>query len=433
MPTRTERHVIKESNSLFLECEGLGFKSKNLYNACNYKIRQRFFHNQKHPEDRKKQWTFPLMVKALRKAKQPDWEAFGKAQRIPTQVVKLLFQNWTSYYAALKEYRLHPAKFKACPKPPGYLHKEKGRQVTNFESQAISNNWKQGVITPSTTSWTIPFQNYEKAEKVNCVRVVPKLGYYVIEIVYTCKQIKAPKGKRIAAIDLGLNNLATVITNGSSDSYIINGRPIKAINAYYNKLLAKAKSALPNGVFSSRYIRNLWRRRDFKIKDYLHKATSFLVEFLYQQNVNRIAVGMNHGWKQNINLGKKTNQNFVLVPFATMISMLKYKCEDRGMELILQEEAYTSKASALDLDPLFEFGSKPEGTKFSGKRIKRGLYKTKDGTLINADVNGALNIFRKQIPEEVMEKWLDSKVIHKRFSEWIKGFAISPVRLVPNR
>lgn len=343
--------------------------------------------------------------------------------RLATEVVKKAFTNWNSFWKALQSYSKHPERFKAKPRIPNYKDPKTGRFLAAFTYQAVSNKWKEGIITPATTNWVLPFMNKEQAKKLCEVRVVPRPGYYTIEVVYEEELTGVlPGGERIAAIDPGLNNLATVVATGVDQALLVNGRPAKAINAYYNKLIAKAKSDLPEGIFTSRYINNLWRRRQNKLKDYCHKASTALVNKLYSKGVNQIVMGHNQGQKQNINLGKRTNQNFVMLPRTLFNSMIKYKAEANGMIYRETEESYTSKTSAIDLDYLPSIGRKPEGWKPSGKRIKRGLYKSKEGMLINADVNGAVNILRKVISSKVIRKELSS--------DWIKGLVVTPARLL---
>ena len=166
----------------------------------------------------------------------------------------------------------------------------------------------------------------------------------------------------------------------------------------------------------SNWIHNLWRRRENKIKNYLHLVTTRLADKLYELGVSRVIMGYNKDQKQNINLGNKTNQNFVMLPRLTVNSMLRYKLMEKGMSYIETEEAYTSKASALDGDALFTIKDpKRKGYSFSGRRLSRGLYRSSDKTLINADVNGAINIMRK--------------VIQNVPTDWIRGLVVTPVRL----
>ena len=193
-----------------------------------------------------------------------------------------------------------------------------------------------------------------------------------------------------------MNNLATIGFNNGK-GLIINGRPLKSINQYYNKKKSELSSELErrNKSKNSKRLNRLTTKRNNKVKDYLHKASTMLVNQLISNNVCKVVIGKNDGWKKEINIGKRNNQNFVNIPHAVFIEMVCYKCKLNGIEVVLREESYTSKSSFWDKDKIPIFGKEETQVKFSGRRIKRGLYKTKEGKILNADVNGALNILRK--------------------------------------
>lgn len=210
---------------------------------------------------------------------------------------------------------------------------------------------------------------------------------------------------------------------------IINGKPLKSINQYANKKNAELKSYLDKGDESYKSkLSKLWLKRNNKITDYMHKASTYIVNQLVSKNISKLVIGKNKFWKQDINIGKKNNQNFVSVPFLTFTNMLEYKCKLKGVEVIYQEESYTSRASFLNEDfiPTFTKDSVDlKKYKFSGRRIHRGLYKIKKKKIfINADVNGSLNILRKYLTNQVAwnnQIWLNcveqcSNVTLKRLS-----------------
>lgn len=196
--------------------------------------------------------------------------------------------------------------------------------------------------------------------------------------------------KRYASIDLGLNNLATVGSNVMKP-FIINGKPLKSINQFYNKKLAKLKSNLKDEKKTSNRIKRLHFKRNNKIKDYLHKASRCIINQLVSNSINTLIIGHNKKWKQEINIGSVNNQKFVSIPHSRFIDMLKYKASLEGINVLIQEESYTSKCSFLDNEPIQKHEC------YKGTRIKRGLFKSKKHGLINADVNGALNILRKVV------------------------------------
>ena len=225
------------------------------------------------------------------------------------------------------------------------------------------------------------------------VRVLPRNNHHVVEVVYKVedKESKSDNG-RYASIDLGLNNLATVGSNVVKP-FIVNGRPLKSINQYWNKEKAKLQSLLKGNKKTSKRIESITNKRNNKVKDYLHKSSRLLVNFLVSNDISTLVIGYNEEWKQNINIGKKNNQSFVNIPFYTFIKQLEYKCKLEGINFIITEESYTFKCSFLDNESIEKHES------YIGKRIKRGLFRSAKNRIINADLNGSLNILRKVVGE----------------------------------
>ncbi|MBG1264637.1 RNA-guided endonuclease InsQ/TnpB family protein [Nostoc commune] len=335
--------------------------------------------------------------------------------KVSQQILMILDKNWKSFKAALVCYQQNPSKFLGRPKLPKYKHKTDGRNLLAYTVQALSKpGLKLGVIKPSQTQIEIP----TKAKNIAQVRIVPKLDHYVVEVVYNQEiDNKGLDKNKVASVDLGLNNLAAVAFNQAGiKPFLINGRPIKSINQFFNKRKAQLQSILREQ--TSRQLQRLCTKRNFKVDDYLHKASRFLINKLIELEIGTIVIGKNDGWKQEIKIGSRNNQNFVQVPHARFIEQLTYKAELVGMKVIVNEESYTSKSSFLDLDKIPSYF---EGVKhtFSGRRIKRGLYKSSLGLLINADINGSLNILKKAIPEA--------------FAQGIEGIVVSPVKVkLPN-
>lgn len=385
-----EQHIIKRKSPNYKEIDNMAFRSKNLYNATLYAVRQHFFKTEKY-------LNFYTLQPQFQKDNQPDYYALPT--KVSQQTMKMVDQNFKSFFEALKSYKKNPAKFTGRPKIPKYLNKENGRFVLTFTNQAVSRKWlkEHKLIKLSGLDITIPTDI--AYENLNQVRIVQRLDSYVIEIIYTVNEIpEKSDNTRYAAVDLGVNNLATVVSNVDS-TYIINGKPLKSINHYYNKKKALYQSQQTYKGSNFRKIRKLTHKRNNKVKDYLHKASKLLVNQLVSSQINTLIIGKTKGWKQDINIGKVNNQNFVQIPFNTFIQMIQYKCQFEGIRVILREESYTSKASFLDNDKIPSYKKDDMRVHvFSGKRIKRGLYKTGTGKLINADVNGAFNILRKAVP-----------------------------------
>lgn len=192
-------------------------------------------------------------------------------------------------------------------------------------------------------------------------------------------------------------------------SLIVNGRPLKSINQFYNKQKASMQSELPDKLYTSKRINKLTLKRELKINDYLHKASNFLINWCLENELNTVILGYNEFWKTEINIGKRNNQNFVNIPFEKLAWMIEYKSRKVGITLKKHEESYTSKCSFLDLEVI----KKHEN--YLGKRIKRGLFMSGGSLLINSDVNGSLNILRKAVPTA--------------FANGIEGIAVYPERI----
>ena len=372
----TERHIIKNNKELDEVC----FKSKNLYNKALYLIRQHYF-------ETKGYINYYNINRIMVDSKDIDY--YSLPARVSNETLMLLDNNFKSFFALIKKKKDN--KYDKPIRIPKYLDKD-GRNITIFPKQSISKVYlRKGLIKLSSLSIEIPTKVTES--NIMEVRVLPRNNHHVVEVVYKIEEKEfKPDNGRYASIDLGLNNLATVSSNVVKP-FIINGKPLKSINQYYNKEKARLQSLLKNNRKTSKRIYNITLKRNNKIKDYLHKSSKTIVNFLVSNNISTLVIGYNEEWKQNINLGRRNNQSFVGVPFYTFIKQLEYKCRLEGINVITTEESYTSKCSFLDSEPLRKHST------YKGKRIKRGLFKTSENKLINADLNGSLNILRKIIGE----------------------------------
>lgn len=391
---QVERHWIKEGHALYPTCDDLTFKAKNLYNAGLYQIRQSIFERNKFQEEEKPSvlsWT--ELVSRFRKERQSDMLALPS--KVSTNILKILGSSISSYYQLLKRYHdKSNLSVTSKPKLPRYLHKTEGRYVVEFTSQTISK--KRGlngelILCPKEFNLVIP----TKVKTPKCVRIVPKLKAFVIEVVYEVDVSPLKQTGNYAAIDLGIDNLASITFSNGVNPLLVKGTKIKSINQGYNRLIAKAASKLSTDQKTSQGIHRLWKNRELKLQSEFHKVTSFLSLYFDEMAIEKVFVGKNQGWKQEVSLGKKTNQTFTQIPFTTFISQLTYKCLARGIEIVEQEESYTSKASFIDQDEIPIYGESDKKPAFSGNRVSRGLYRTKNGFLLNADVNGSYNILVK--------------------------------------
>ncbi|MGG3957448.1 transposase [Bhargavaea massiliensis] len=393
--TRVEQHQINSYHYLYHYCNDLCFKSKNLYNYANYIVRQEFINNN--------EWIRYNSLDKMLKHEQVYKELPAQTSQ---QILRLLDKNWKSFFEAIKDWSKNKEKYLGKPKLPKYK-KKNGRNVVIFTNQQCKI--KDGYIKFPKTSLKLKTKVIKGLQQV---RIVPKGSIYVIEVVYK-KEIPdmIHEGNRVVGIDLGLNNFATIVNNIGETPIVINGKGIKSINQYYNKQKAYFQSILKkqNGLDWSKRLEKITLKRNNKIKDFMHKASRYVVNWCVKHNIDTIIIGKNDNWKQGINLGKRLNQSFVQIPYDMFINQLKYKCEEVGIKLIVTEESYTSGTSFLD-------GEAPTKENYNkNRRIKRGLFKSNKGILINADVNGAYNIMRKVFP--------------KAFANGIEGVGLHPVKL----
>ena len=371
-----ERHIIKNNKELDEIC----FKTKNLYNKDLYLVRQHYF-------ETKKYLNYFGINRLMVDSKDENY--YSLPIRVSVQTLRLLEWNFKSFFSKLKMKK--EGNYNKPVRIPKYLDKE-GRFVAIFPKEAASKVYIiKGLIKLSSLSIEIP----TKVTWSNLVevKVIPRNNHHVVEVVY--KEEEKPlldNNERYASIDLGLNNLATVSSNVTKP-LIINGKPLKSINQYWNKEKARLQSLLKGNRKTSKRIESITNKRNNKVIDYLHKSSRKIVNFLVSNNISTLVIGYNEEWKQNINIGKRNNKNFVNIPFYTFINQLEYKCKLEGIKVVLTEESYTSKCSFLDNEPV----KKHEN--YLGKRIKRGLFKSAEGNLINADLNGSLNILKKVVGE----------------------------------
>lgn len=241
----------------------------------------------------------------------------------------------------------------------------------------------------------------QNPDSIDQVRIVPKGDHYVIEVIYQAEPTPTPLDPALfVAVDLGVNVLAALTSNKSGFvARLVNGRPIKAINQFYNKQRARHQSNLAKARrFTSRQLDRITTKRNRRILHYLHTASRRIINLLVTEGIGTLIIGKNPLWKQEVEMGKQNNQTFVQIPHARFIEMLTYKAELVGIRVILTEESYTSKASFLDRDPLPVYDpTRAEEPRFSGRRDGR-WYRASGKRLIHADVNGSYNIGRKVVP-----------------------------------
>lgn len=398
----TQQIIVSNKSSKFAPLDELCFLSKNLYNVALYHIKQYY-------KETGKYLSYNKLVKILSDSNNLDYRAMPYAQSAQ-QVLRQVDNQYKAFYAALKSKKIKDKKVRL----PKYKDKENGRNIFIYTNQCakVSN----GIVYLKTKQGILSFKTV--ADKIQQVRLVPKANHIVVEIIYNKEREIKKDNNRYASIDIGLDNLCT-LTSNAVQSIIVNGKPLKSINHHYNKTKSKLQSKLSNNKRTSKRINRLTLRRNRKIKDYMHKVSRKIVEYMEANSLNTLFVGKNVGWKDSINLGRTNNQNFVSIPYNMLIQMLEYKCKLAGINVIIINEAYTSKCSFLDREKISKHDS------YAGRRVKRGLFVSSSGIMINADVNGSLNIMRLGLGKQNVK--LD--VVEEILRPENKRFVFNPVRI----
>ncbi|MFX1236897.1 MAG: RNA-guided endonuclease InsQ/TnpB family protein [Promethearchaeota archaeon] len=370
---------LKRTKKLSEACHA----AKNLYNLANYHVRQGFFCLDEW-------WRYEDLWHALK-----DSDAYkALPSQTSQQVLKIVDKNWKSFFQAMKEWKSHPRRFSGRPRPPKY--KEKGGEfVVVFTNQQC--RIKQGFLHFPKRS-RLPAVKTRIKEGLRQVRIVPKGFYYALEIVYEREAIDLKlSDDRIVGIDLGLNNVVTMVNNAGLKPVVIKGGAIKSINQYYNKQRARYSSLKDKqGLeFETKRLQKLSTKRTNKINDIFHKISRTIVRYSVAHDFGKIVIGYNASWKQGVNIGRRNNQNFVQVPFLKLVNQIAYKADLVGIEFVMVEESFTSKCSFLDGEPI------ERRDQYQGKRVSRGLFRSSKGELINADVNAAYNILKKVFPNTI--------------------------------
>lgn len=387
---RVEQIIIRKSHPKFKVIDQQCFHSKNLYNEANYIIRQEFIENGKY-------LNYYDMNKVLK-----THENYKLTFSQPANcTLRLLDKNWKSYFRSIKDWKQQPEKYLGMPKLPKYLKKE-GRFPWMIPNNQLVYDYEKGTIYIRNRL----LNDYEW--KCRClgriiqVRFIPRGSCYVMEIVYETEipDVKT-ESNHIASIDLGVDNLVTMTNNIGLNPIIINGKGIKSINQYYNKRLAKEKSLLKirHGKDWSKKLDAITFKRYQRIKNYMHNASSYIIKWCVENEIDTLVIGKNKEWKQNASMSKGNNQKFVDIPYQMLLQQLKYKCENVGINYIETEESYSSGTSFLD-------GEEPIKQNYDkSRRIERGLFRTNKGLLINSDVNGSLQIMMKVFPNAFNERY----------------------------
>lgn len=391
----TKRFIIKPQPELIRLCK----VSNDLYNQSLYHWRQR------RDDDGVFLTEFQLR-REMRDVPNLDGEYNYRLlkARMADQTIKEVHLAIMTFFNAMKDWKQHPEKYKAMPAFPRY-HKSGGLTMIQIDSQyfrirngrIIYDRGKNlGIDIPQYDVWR------ERLESAKILRVRPMRTFMIVEIVYEQDCIRADVSPdRVAALDLGIDNLCTVVSPCGCTIY--NGRQLKSFNQGCNKEIAKAKSILMQQQpdiknANSKRLRAMYDRRNRFMETFMHTLSRQIVNQLIGEHVGVLVVGFNKGWKQNTGMNKIQNQKFAYIPFFQLQSKLRYKCQMAGIEYVEQEEGYTSKCDALGMEVIGFHDN------YAGRRQHRGLFVSSTGKAVNADMNGALNILRKHLGDECYQQ-----------------------------
>ena len=383
------KHLSKEEYSILRE---LCHTAKNLANEAIYNVRQYYFTEGEYLKYEK---NYALLKDS------PNYKMLNS--NMAQQILKEVDGSFKSFFGLLKLAKKGKYSFRDC-KLPHYLPKD------GFVTLVI------GFVRLNENMLILPYsQMYKKTHKpveikippiladkrIKEIRIIPKSGARFFEIQYTyeaeCIQRNLNKNNALA-LDLGVNNLVTAVSS-EGRSFIIDGRKLKSVNQWFNKENARLQGIKDRQGDKRRTTNRqkiLADKRNRQVNDYMSKTAKKIINYCIAHNIGTLVVGYNETFQRNTDIGRQNNQNFVNIPYGKLRSKLEYLCELNGIAFVKQEESYTSKASFWDKDVIPVYNAdNPQKYHFSGKRVQRGLYKTSDGMLLNADVNGALNILRK--------------------------------------
>lgn len=379
--------------------------SKNVYNESLYNIRQHYFSEGSYL---RYEANYPLMKTS------ENYKRLGA--NVAQQTMRNADYSFKSFFGLLKLAK--SGKYESWRiRLPHYLPKDGLFKLCLTQAQIKDGKFRVPVSPELRKGYPekvmIGIPEYIRDKKIHQIHIVPKHNGKFFEVVYMFddkepEQVKLDNSKFLG-IDLGVNNLATCVTN-EGKSFIIDGRKLKSCNQWYNKELSSLSSIKDKqrikGFTNQQYL--ITRRRNNRVQNYIYCAAKRIIQYCLGNCIGNLVIGYNDGFQENPNLGKVNNQNFVMIPLGKLKSRLEYLCKQYGINFVLQEESYTSKASFFDNDEMPKWNPQnPKQGNFSGKRVYRGLYQTSTGYKFNADVNGALNILRKS-------KLVDLSVLQRR-------------------
>jgi putative transposase len=414
-----KNNLILNENDKFI-VDKLSFHSARLYNSCNYIIKEYFKLNNSY-------LNYNEQYHIIKDNEHYSYLITDSAQ----QIHRIVDRNFKSFFSLLR--LKNKGKYSDEINTPSYLSKEDGYSIFVAGRSARVKNGKvyigltkkfRELYNISQKDLILDFPTNLNITKLQQLQIKPTYGGKHYEILFCYEkdnEILNLNKNNYLSLDCGLDNLLTSYDVNNKSSFIIDGKSLKSVNHYYNKQKAKLQSEYERNKIKDKNTKRFIKLSEYRknyINNYLNQTVNKVVKYCINNDIGNVVIGDFKEIKQEINLGKKNNQNFVSIPFGILKRKLEAKCNYYGINYVLQEESYTSKCSSLDLESICKKES------YKGKRIKRGLFKTSNGVLINADVNGACNILRKYIKSKSGSDLSDTDV---------SGAINHPVRINPTK
>ena len=423
MAYRVTQRIISSDDLLYPYFDDLCRKSKLLYNAALFRVRNIFTgYDKEHRTENEVevfqevallQRSYPNMhvrrvisythlEKMMRVTENPDFFS-GLPRQTAQQMVKQSVTDFKNWLASLREYKKHPEKYLGKPKMPRYKKSDLTTVIiTNQDAVLYRDDIGMSLKLPLQKQ-RLYFSNLSSDPVLKEVKIKPYYGRFLLCLTLEEPDVAFdPSGSHVCAIDLGTDNFAAIVCDDHSSAIYKGGAVLSKIQ-WFHKQRAKYVSIITKGHEKKHAVSKRLRDLSFHyanfVKDQCHKISRSIIDFCMEHQCGTLILGVNLRWKQRSNMNKINNQNFVSMPITLLRTMITYKALNAGIRIIEQEESYTSKADLIANDRIPTYGVDDKDASFSGKRIKRGLYRCSNGMILNADCHAAANIMRKAIPD----------------------------------
>ena len=423
MAYRVTQRIISSDDLLYPYFDDLCRKSKLLYNAALFRVRNIFTgYDKEHRTENEVevfqevallQRSYPNMhvrrvisythlEKMMRVTENADFFS-GLPRQTAQQMVKQSVTDFKNWLASLREYKKHPEKYLGKPKMPRYKKSDLTTVIiTNQDAVLYRDDIGMSLKLPLQKQ-RLYFSNLSSDPVLKEVKIKPYYGRFLLCLTLEEPDVAFdPSGSHVCAIDLGTDNFAAIVCDDHSSAIYKGGAVLSKIQ-WFHKQRAKYVSIITKGHEKKHAVSKRLRDLSFHyanfVKDQCHKISRSIIDFCMEHQCGTLILGVNLLWKQRSNMNKINNQNFVSMPITLLRTMITYKALNAGIRIIEQEESYTSKADLIANDRIPPYGVDDKDASFSGKRIKRGLYRCSNGMILNADCHAAANIMRKAIPD----------------------------------